>query len=197
MDAASIAAVAGGYLIGSIDFGVILPRLAGVDIYREGSGNPGTTNVLRSMGRVAAASVRLGDVAKGFLAAMAGDLVGGTVVGFAAGFAAVLGHCFPIWHRFRGGRGVAAGAGMALWLEPLLVVILVAVWAGAVALTRTASVASLVAAIVFVPGMGAFGHCGPALAWTGGVTLLIVVRHIPNIRRLLAGTENPVEEDPA
>lgn len=197
MDAAAIAAVVGGYLIGSIDFGVILPRLRGVDIYGAGSGNPGTTNVLRSMGRTAAALVLLGDLAKGFLAAMAGDLIGGTVVGFAAGAAAVLGHCFPIWHRFRGGRGVATTGGMTLWLSPLLFVVLVGVWAIVVALTRRASLASLAAAVVFITGVGAQGHCGWVLAWAGGATLLVVVRHVPNIRRLLAGNENRIEEEPA
>jgi len=188
--------VVGGYLIGSIDFGVILPRWRGVDIYDEGSGNPGTTNVLRNMGRAAAAMVLLGDLAKGFLAAMAGDLVGGTVVGFAAGFAAVLGHCFPIWHGFRGGRGVATTAGMTLWLEPLFALILIAAWAGSVALIRRASIASLVAAVLYVPGMGAFGHCDRALAWAGAVSVLVVLRHAPNVRRLRAGTEHRVDEEP-
>ena len=99
VDSASIVVACAAYLVGSIDFGVILPKLAGVDIYAVGSGNPGATNVLRVMGRGAAAAVVLGDVAKGFCAALAGDLLGGETLGFAAGFFAVAGRGYPLWHR--------------------------------------------------------------------------------------------------
>ena len=112
MDAWDIAAIVAGYLLGSVDFGVIVPRLLGVDIYGTGSGNPGATNVLRTMGRKEAALVLLGDLAKGVGAAALGSWAGGPVIGFAAGLAAVVGHCFPVWHRFKGGKGVAAAGGM-------------------------------------------------------------------------------------
>lgn len=193
VDLAGIAAVVGGYLIGSIDFGVIVPRLAGVDIYAVGSGNPGATNVLRSLGRVAAGAVLVGDLLKGVAAAAIGALAGGDVVGFAAGFAAVVGHCFPVWHRFRGGKGVAAAGGMAFWLEPLLATVLLAVWVSLVWLTKKASIASVTLGILFVPGAALFGHRGWSLVWVAGSAALILVRHQGNIRRLLQGAEHTIE----
>src|SRR3990170_5093251 len=159
--------------------------MRGVDIYAHGSGNPGTTNVLRSMGRKAAVLVMVGDMAKGCGAAAIGDLVGTEAVGFAAGFAAVLGHCFPIWHRFRGGKGVATAGGMMLWLEPLLGAVLLLVWLTLAFVAKRASVASLVVAAALVPGALAFGHRGWSLVWAGGAALLVVVRHYENIRRLM------------
>ncbi len=193
MDLPTIAAVIAGYLIGSVDFGVIVPRMRGVDIYAHGSGNPGTTNVLRSMGRKAAALVMVGDMAKGCLAAAIGDLVGTEAVGFAAGFAAVLGHCFPIWHRFRGGKGVATAGGMMLWLEPILGVVLLAVWAMLALVAKRASLASLVVAVALVPGVLVFGHGGWSVGWSGAAAALVVARHHENIRRLLRGVERRIE----
>lgn len=190
----TIAVVLGGYLIGSVDFGVILPRLRGVDIYAKGSGNPGASNVLRSMGRGMAGAVVVGDLAKGFVAAMAGELVVGEVVGFAAGFAAVLGHCFPIWHRFHGGKGVSAAAGVMVWLEPVAGVGFLVAWALMVAATKKASIASIIVAVSLVPVLAAFGHRGWALVWAGAIAVLIVIRHQANIRRLLSGSEFRIEE---
>ncbi len=193
MDPGSIGAIVAGYLIGSIDFGVIMARVRGVDIYRAGSGNPGATNVLRVMGRRTAALVMVGDLIKGFLAAMVGDLVGGEVIGFVAGFAGVVGHCFPLWHRFRGGKGVATSGGMAAWLEPLVGVGLIVGWALVVAATKRASIASLVVAAAFVPALVITGHRGWSLVWGGAVSLLVVLRHHANIRRLATGSEHEIE----
>jgi glycerol-3-phosphate acyltransferase PlsY len=195
VDAADIAAIVSGYLLGSIDFGVIVPRLFGIDIYGTGSGNPGATNVLRTVGRREAALVLLGDVGKGAAAAALGSLTGGPVIGFAAGLAAVVGHCFPIWHRFRGGKGVAAAGGMVLWLEPLAGVILLGVFVAVVALTRKASLGSLIAAVGLVPVLAAFGHRGWSLGLAAAAVALIVIRHIPNIRRLLGGREHTISEE--
>lgn len=189
----SVLVVVTGYLIGSVDFGVVIPRLFGVDIYSAGSGNPGASNVLRTMGRGYAAAVMVGDIAKGAAAAALGDLLIGEAVGFAAGFAAVLGHCFPLWHRLRGGKGVAAAAGMTLWLEPLLGVGMLAAWGILVALTRKASVASLLVVLAYVPALKAFGHDGWSLVWAALVAVLVIVRHHGNIRRLLSGAEFSVE----
>ena len=194
MQLEAFAVVVAGYLAGSIDFGVIVPRLRGVDIYTRGSGNPGATNVLRSMGRKMAAVVVLGDLFKGFLAAMAGDLIGGEAVGFAAGFAAVLGHCFPVWHRFRGGKGVATAGGMTLWMEPLGGVGFALAWAAITAATKRASVASIIAASALLPLMALLGHRGWSLVWVGATSVLIVARHHANIRRLLGGAEHRIEE---
>jgi len=190
----AIAVVVAGYLAGSIDFGVILPRLRGVDIYAKGSGNPGASNVLRSMGRKMAALVVAGDLSKGFLAAMAGDLWVGEAAALAAGFAAVLGHCFPIWHRFRGGKGVAAAAGMILWLEPWAGVGFLAAWALMVALTKRASIASISVAVALVPVLGWLGQRGWSLIWAGAASVLIIGRHRANIQRLRGGSEHTIEE---
>ncbi len=197
MDAWDFAAIAAGYLLGSVDFGVIVPRLLGVDIYGTGSGNPGATNVLRTMGRKEAALVLLGDLAKGVGAAALGSWAGGPVVGFAAGLAAVVGHCFPVWHRFKGGKGVAAAGGMVAWLEPWALLILLGVFVAVVALTRKASLGSLLAALGLVPALAVFGHRGWSLGLAGAAVALIVVRHLPNIRRLIKGSEHTIEEAPA
>lgn len=194
VDFPSALAIAAGYFIGSIDFGVIVPRLQGVDIYRLGSGNPGTSNVLRSLGRKSAALVLLGDLLKGVVAAMIGDLVGTEAVGFAAGFAAVAGHCFPVWHRFRGGKGVATAGGMLVWMEPLFGVLMIALWGGLVALTKRASVASIALAVACVPGLMLFGHRGWSLVWAGAAGLLVLARHWGNIRRLASGEEHTIGE---
>ena len=197
MDVWDIAAVVAGYLLGSVDFGVIVPRLLGVNIYGTGSGNPGATNVLRTLGRKEAALVLLGDLAKGVGAAALGSWAGGPVIGFAAGLAAVVGHCFPVWHRFKGGKGVAAAGGMVAWLEPWALLILLGVFVAVVALTRKASLGSLLAALGLVPALALFGHRGWSLGLAGATVALIVVRHFPNIRRLVKGRERPLEEVPA
>ena len=194
MDPWAVVAIVAGYLIGSADFGVIVPRLLGVDIYDVGSGNPGTTNVLRSMGKVAAAAVLLGDMAKGLAAAALGDVIGSDALGFATGFAAVAGHCFPVWHRFKGGKGVATTGGMALWMQPVLGGVLVLGWALLVMAVRRASIASLVLATALVPGLAIVGQRGWSLVWAGGASLLILYRHSSNIDRLISGSENTIEE---
>jgi len=197
MDGTTVAVVVAGYLFGSLDFGVIVARLRGIDIYSVGSGNPGASNVLRSVGRGTAAIVVLGDIGKGVGAAALGDLVVGEAAGFAAGAAAVVGHCFPVWHGLRGGKGVATAAGMTLWLEPLFGVVMLLAWGALVALTRRASVASLIVVTGYVPSLVAFGHRDWALVWAGVTALLVVARHHGNIRRLLSGVEHTVEDDSA
>jgi glycerol-3-phosphate acyltransferase PlsY len=189
----SVIAVALAYLIGSIDFGVIVPRLFGVDIYAVGSGNPGTSNVLRTLGKKAAGAVLAGDALKGVLGvAVAALWVGGSAA-YAAGFAAVAGHIFPLWHRFKGGKGVATAIGAALWLEPVVGLVLAVVWVGIVLGTRTASMASLVAMVLYVPGLAVAGARGADLWWAGAIVLLVVFRHRGNVARLVSGEERSVE----
>ncbi|OFW54029.1 MAG: acyl-phosphate glycerol 3-phosphate acyltransferase [Actinobacteria bacterium RBG_16_70_17] len=195
MDAWDVAAIVAGYLLGSIDFGVIVPRMFGIDIYGSGSGNPGATNVLRTVGRREAALVLLGDLAKGAAAAALGNWAGGEVIGFAAGLAAVVGHCFPLWHRFRGGKGVSAAGGMVLFLEPFAGLILLGAFVAVVALTRKGSLGSLTAAVGLLPALAVFGHRGWSLGLAGAAVALIVIRHVPNIRRLLGGREHAIEQE--
>ena len=189
---ARIAALVLGYLVGSIDFGVIVPRMMGIDIYDEGSGNPGASNVFRTLGRRAGAVVLLGDAAKGVLAAAIGEVWIGGGFGFVTGLAAVVGHVVPVWHRFRGGRGVATALGVALYLEPLLGLVLMALWTAIVLVWKTASVASLVTMALYVPGFAVAGATASELAWATVIVVIVVVRHAPNIRRLVEGAEGTV-----
>lgn len=188
-----LVAVVVGYLLGSIDFGVIVPRLQGVDIYAEGSGNPGTSNVFRTLGKKAAAIVMFGDAAKGLLAAAIGASIGGAAVGAAAGLAAVIGHVAPLWHGFKGGRGVATAIGAAIWLVPLWGILLAAGWGSAVAVTKTASVASLIAMGVYVPAFLLGGERGWTLVFAAASALLVIYRHKGNIQRIIAGSENRMD----
>ena len=191
---AAVIAFVLAYLVGSIDFGVIVPRAMGIDIYEHGSGNPGTSNVFRTIGKRAAALVLVGDLLKGVAAAALGALWVGEVAGFACGFAAVLGHVFPVWHGFRGGRGVATAIGAALWLAPLFGLVLAVGWGGVVAVTKTASVASIVAMVLYVPGFAVTGHRGASLWWAAATAVLVLARHASNIRRIVLRQERTVSQ---
>jgi glycerol-3-phosphate acyltransferase PlsY len=188
----SLLAVVIGYALGSVDFGVIVPRVMGIDIYDHGSGNPGTSNVLRTLGKKAAAVVLIGDLLKGLAAAAVGSLLVGETIGFVAGFAAVLGHVFPVWHRFKGGRGVATALGVALWLEPMVGLVLAVLWTVIVLTTKTASIASLMAMALYIPGMLLFDHGAASLWWSAAIVAIVVVRHAPNIKRMIGGVEQEI-----
>lgn len=188
-----IVAVFAGYLIGSIDFAVLVARRRGVDIYAEGSGNPGASNVSRVLGKRAGAAVMVGDLLKGLVAAGIGELVGGSeLLGFVAGGAAVVGHCFPIWHRFRGGKGVATTVGVLLWTIPLLGLALALLWAGIIAASRTASLGSLVLVVLAIPGVWLWAESGWSALVMAAISMLVIVRHAENIRRLLGGGEQTI-----
>lgn len=191
-------ALVGAYLIGSLDFAVVVARAHGVDIHKVGSGNPGASNVLRTLGKGPAAMVFLGDALKGVIAAAIGWLAGGAgdpanqPIAFAAGFIAVLGHCFPAFHRFKGGKGVATGAGVLLFTLPLVGFILAAVWTIVAKVFKVASIASLTVVVLAVPLAFWAGTRGVALAWLGAMLVLVVVRHAPNIKRMISGSEQRV-----
>ncbi len=185
-------AIAAAYLLGSIDFGAILPRLAGVDIYSVGSGNPGASNVMRTMGRKWAVAVLIGDIAKGFVAALIGGLWVSETVGFVCLFAVVVGHCYPVWHGFRGGKGVAAAGGALLWLAPLLGLVAVVLWGAVLAVTRIASLASLAAIITMPFAALLIGHTGWSFGWALATAALILYRHRGNLIRLVRGEERRV-----
>jgi glycerol-3-phosphate acyltransferase PlsY len=189
------------YLVGSIDFAVVVGRMHGVNIHEEGSGNPGVSNVLRTLGRVPAAFVFVGDTLKGTIGAAIGtiaafyafnetDLAGPWA--WAAGFCAVLGHCYPLFHKFKGGKGVATGGGVLLFTVPLVAVIDIAIWAIVVKLTRTASIGSLLLAVITIPLLIWSGVTGAALIWAALIILLIVWRHRGNIGRMIRGREQKV-----
>jgi glycerol-3-phosphate acyltransferase PlsY len=187
-------ALALAYLIGSLDFAVIVARLKGEDIYSMGSGNPGASNALRSMGKAAGALVLGGDLAKGVAAAIVGSAWGGSgTVAAAAGLAAVVGHCYPVFYRFRGGKGAATFAGMLLWVAPWAGLGMVLVFGSVVAVGRIASVGSIGGAALAAPlAVWVDGLRGWALVWLLAALVLVMYRHRGNIVRLLGGAERKV-----
>lgn len=195
MDWTVAAVIVVAYLVGSVDFGVHVSRARGVDIYTVGSGNPGTANVGRALGWRAAASVLVGDLLKGVAAAGVGILAVGTTVGFAAGLAAVVGHCFPLWHRFRGGKGVATAGGVLLVVAPVVGLAMGLVWAAVAKLGRVSSVASLTVAVLTLPALAVAGHRGWSLVWAGLTMVLVVFQHRSNIARLVRGEEHVLISD--
>jgi acyl phosphate:glycerol-3-phosphate acyltransferase len=185
-------AVAAAYVVGAVPIGYLVARAFGVsDIRLHGSGNIGTTNVLRTLGRLPAVLTLLGDVAKGFAAvAVAGALGGGDpVVRAAATFVAVVGNCWSVFLGFRGGKGVATGLGAFLGLVPLATLPAALVWLAVTATFRFVSLGSLAAAVC-VPAAALLLGYPPAFAAAAlAVGALIVVRHRDNIARLMSGTE--------
>jgi glycerol-3-phosphate acyltransferase PlsY len=186
-----VALVAGAYLLGSIPFGYVIPRLVrGDDIRAHGSGNVGATNVWRAYGWSLGLPVALLDVAKGLVPAALGLWLGGDWVGVLAGAAAMVGHARPVYLRFsKGGKMVATAGGIALALAPLAAVACACIWLAVFALTRYASLASMLAAAALPLLCLAFGSSWPVVAFTALAAVGVLALHRQNIRRLLTGTE--------
>jgi glycerol-3-phosphate acyltransferase PlsY len=186
-----LACAAGGYLIGSISFGLIVTRLAGVgDLRAIGSGNIGATNVLRTGRRDLALVTLLGDAGKGAAAVLlAGALVSPPAAAVAGG-AAFVGHCFPVWLRFRGGKGVATFFGILLALAWPVGLIAGAIWVATAAISRFSSLAALTAAAAAPVILVALRRSTPErLVVLVAIAALIFLRHHENIGRLLRGEE--------
>jgi acyl phosphate:glycerol-3-phosphate acyltransferase len=183
---------AAAYLLGSISFAVVLVRVfRGVDVRGEGSGNAGATNVLRTSGKGLAALTMALDVGKGVGAVllMRQATYDPRWLG-AAAFLAVLGHVFPVWFSFRGGKGVATAIGGFVMLCPLAVLVVVAVFLAVVAMTRFVSLGSITAACLLPLAMRLLFHApDPEVVAASATTVLLLVSHRANIRRLLEGTE--------
>jgi len=191
-------ALVAAYVVGSIDFAVIVARMHGVDIHSVGSGNPGASNVLRSIGRLPAAMVLAGDTLKGVIGSAMGMIAAGVVDpqvewAFLAGFAAVVGHCYPVFHRFKGGKGVATGLGVLFFTVPLVGLLVVVTWAILVKLTKTASISSLIVVGASIPLAIWRGVTGMSLVWLLATVVLVVWRHRANIQRVFKGSEQKVE----
>jgi glycerol-3-phosphate acyltransferase PlsY len=194
-------ALAAAYVVGSIDFAVIVSRMHGVEIHEVGSGNPGTSNVLRTLGKGPAVMVLFGDTLKGVIGAAMGWFAAGAVSGdpnplgpwvFAAGFAAVVGHCYPIFHRFKGGKGVATGFGVLLFTMPLVAAIIGVSWAILTKVTKTASISSMIVVAATIPLAVWQGVSGMSWVWLVLTIVLVVWRHRGNIQRMAQGTEGKV-----
>lgn len=184
---------AGAYLLGSISFGLLAARRAGVDLRATGSGNTGATNVGRALGRRTGRIVLLLDAGKGALVAWAGF----TFLGFnsiwtaAAGLAAVVGHCFPIWYRFRGGKGAATALGVIITLVPYAGFAALAGYFGLKWATGRASVGSLVGLALGVAVTASLVGWTPRTWMTLAIAFVVLVRHSGNIARLFRNAEPP------
>jgi len=180
------------YLLGSIPTGLVLSRaLAGKDPRQQGSRNIGATNVMRTAGKALGIITLLGDVLKGIIPVVIAQwLVKDDYWIAGTGLAAFLGHCFPLYLRFKGGKGVATALGIFLPLAPLAVVFDIFFFAGVVATTRMVSVGSLLGAAAMPVLIWLLGYPLPSVILGICVAVLIIYRHKENIKRLLAGGEN-------
>jgi glycerol-3-phosphate acyltransferase PlsY len=187
-----IAALAFGYLCGSIPFGVLLTRLAGTaDVRAIGSGNIGATNVLRTGRKGLAAATLLGDMLKGTVAVLIVWLIFGRDLALAAAFGAFLGHLFPVWLKFKGGKGVATYIGLLLALSWPVALAFCLVWAGVAALTRYSSLSGLLASAA-TPFILWFSGDRPVAFLFALLTLVLWIKHRDNIVRLLRGSESRI-----
>ena len=183
-----------GWLLGTFPSALLVARAHGRDVLQEGSGNPGASNVARLLGWRAGAIVLLLDFAKGALAAGGGMLIGGRAGACALGVAAVVGHTFPIYRK--GGKGVAAAGGALVVLYPLIVVSLAVVWFVVARLLHKASLASLLATVLFPVSVAALRYDPWEIGVVSALALLVIVRHIGNIRRLLRRQEIDLDARP-
>jgi len=186
------AALAFGYLCGSIPFGLILTRHAGTpDIRSIGSGNIGATNVLRTGRKGLAAATLLGDALKGTLAVLVVNHFGGRELALLAAAGAFIGHLFPVWLGFKGGKGVATYIGVLLGVYWPAMLIFCAVWLTVAFATRYSSLAALTASALTPPALYLLGRPGPAAVFFA-LSLLLWFMHRTNIRRLMNGTEGKI-----
>ena len=187
------AVVLAAYLLGSIPFALILARRWGADLRQVGSGNLGAANVMRASGVRAGVLVAALDMAKGAASVwIASRVSDGTDLPAAAGLAAIVGHVYPIWLRFRGGKGVATACGAFAILTPLAVPPVLAIFAGVVWLTQYISLGSVLASMALPPLAYALGSPAPAVVAAAAAAAIIVFRHRSNVLRVWSGTERRV-----
>ena len=175
------------YLIGNLSPATLLSKAKGVDIRKEGSGNPGTTNVLRTLGKKSAALTLLIDALKGVLAVLAGKMTGGETLAMICAIAVLAGHIWPVFYKFKGGKGIATGLGVLLAFDWRIGLICLGIAAIGILLTRRVSVGSLLTAVAL-----------PVVSWllqpafvpyAMAITIIVIWKHRDNIGRLLDGAE--------
>jgi len=191
---ATLIALVVGYLFGSIPFGIILTKLAGgPDLRSIGSGNIGATNVLRTGNKKLAAATLVGDMLKGTAAVIVGArLLGGPEAALAAGIGAFLGHLFPIWLRFKGGKGVATYLGVLIGLKGSIALVFAAIWLSVAYLSRYSSLAALTASLLTPLLLWFWAGMHQAAIVMAILTVLLWIMHRANIARLLAGREGKI-----
>lgn len=178
------------YLLGTFPSAELVARQYGVDVTKEGSGNPGASNVVRLLGWKAGALVLVLDAAKGAIAAGVGLAIDGHRGAWILGVAAVVGHVFPVWRKFKGGRGVATGAGVFLVVYPGVTVVLALVWVAIARGLHKASVASLTVAVLAPVILVVRSADTLDIVIVCAVSLLLILRHASNLRRLFQGEEH-------
>ena len=185
-------ALAIGYALGSIPFGLLLTRLAGLgDIRNIGSGNIGATNVLRTGHKGLAAATLVLDALKGTAAVLIAGALGGPMAAMAAGLGAFLGHIFPVWLGFKGGKGVATYIGILFGLSWPAALGFCAVWLAVAVLSRYSSLSALAASVVTPLLLWAMGE-GQIALLVAGLSALLFIKHHANIQRLISGTESKI-----
>jgi glycerol-3-phosphate acyltransferase PlsY len=182
------------WLLGTFPSANLVARAKGLDILREGSGNPGASNVARLLGWRYGAIVLLFDFAKGAAAAGAGLAVGGRPGAYVLGIAAMLGHTFPLYRK--GGKGVATGAGMLVVLFPVIVAVLAVVWLVIARVLRKSSIASLLVTVLFPIAVAVTGYDWWEVAVLAPLAVFVILRHRANIRRLLRHEEIDLRSTP-
>ena len=181
------------YLLGSVNFALVISKIFYKDdIRNHGSGNAGMTNMLRTYGKGAAAGTLLCDILKAVIAVWFGQFVFGYIGAYIAGLFAVLGHIFPIFFKFRGGKGVATTAAMALAIDPLAFLILFVLFVLIVATTKYVSLGSVVCMLVYPVLTYCLGGQGFPTLFSFAVAAIVVFMHRSNIKRLMNGTENKI-----
>lgn len=181
------------YCIGAIPFSYITVRLTkGIDIRKRGSGNVGTTNVLRTAGKGTAIAALAGDLLKGVLAAWLGLHFGGEILAVICALAAIAGHCWPVFLGFKGGKGVATSAGVALFLMPKMSLILVLAFILIVAISRYVSLGSIIIAGLLPLSALLLHKPNPLLIMCFLIAILVIYKHRENIERLRSGTERKI-----
>ncbi len=181
-----------GYLLGSIPFGLLLTMAIGIDIRKVGSGNIGTTNVLRTGNKALAAATLLLDAGKGAVAVLLAQHYGGEAAAITAGFCAFMGHCFPIWLKFQGGKGVATLLGITLAANPMAGITALLTWSTVALLTRYSSLGGMASALVAAAAMWAVSES----SWWRALLIMAVIliaKHHENLTRLFAGTESRID----
>jgi len=190
------------YLIGSVSGSLVLGALRHVDIRESGSGNAGGTNAFRTQGFRFALGVVLIDVGKGVVAAGLVPLLGAFLAGpddaaahaaLVCGCMAVVGHCYPVWHGFRGGKGAATAVGALLVIQPLALIPMIGAWLLVLVLTGWVGLATIVSALILIPAFAWLDDSRAHFVFAVVLALFIVFMHRSNIRKLLAGTENRFE----
>ncbi len=195
-----VAVAVTGYLLGSLNTSIIVGKLYGTDIRKHGSGNAGMTNTLRTLGKAAALMVIAGDILKGVLSYLVGQLVVITVPGTAsldlsgiggmtAGIAAIAGHNWPVYFGFRGGKGILTSFAVVMMMDWRLGLILLGIFAVIVAVTRYVSLGSIIASAAFPAGAAIKGNGPVFIIFSAVLAILAVARHNANIKRLISGSE--------